>query len=180
MKKPADSPKPAGSVRGRDSRESWLVRWHAERTDVDRMNIAINGRLIRLGPAFEAFRAPALASMGLTPEVSDLIISLLRNGPPYELSAGALADEATYPLTTTGGLTYRIDRAEKLGLVKRRRDSKDRRSVIVGLTEHGLALANQNVNVHMDLMQQCLEDFTENERATLARLLQKLLIGIGA
>jgi DNA-binding MarR family transcriptional regulator len=136
--------------------------------------------MIRLAPAFESFRAEALASMGLTPETSDLIISLLRAGPPHELNAGALAVESTYPLSTTGGMTYRIDCAEKLGLVQRRRDTKDRRAVIVGLTKKGLALANHDVDVHMKLIAQYLDDFTDDERAVLAHLLQKLLVGLGA
>lgn len=163
-----------------DSREAWLVRWHAERTDIDPTDIAILGRLIRLGPAFESYRGEALASMGTTPEVSDLIISLLRSGRPYELNAGALALEATYPLSTTGGMTYRVDSAEKLGLVERRRDAKDRRAVIVRLTLKGLALANKNVDIHMKLVAQFLADFTDDERASVAHLLKKLLIGLGA
>jgi DNA-binding MarR family transcriptional regulator len=175
---PAPSSSSVGQRRG--SIEPWLKRWHVERADIDRTNVAILGRIFRLGPAFESFRARALSSMGSTPEISDLIISLLRSGPPYELNAGALSLEATFPLSTTGGMTYRIDSAEKLGLVERRRDSKDRRSVIVGLTEMGLALANQDVDVHMKLVAQFLHDFTDNERRSLANLLQKLLIGLGA
>jgi DNA-binding MarR family transcriptional regulator len=83
-------------------------------------------------------------------------------------------------LSTTGGMTYRIDCAEKLGLVQRRRDTKDRRAVIVGLTKKGLALANHDVDVHMKLIAQYLDDFTDDERAVLAHLLQKLLVGLGA
>src|ERR1700674_2280490 len=83
----------------------------------DRIAIAMIGRIIRMNATFETHRAPALSSLGLTPEVSDLIISLLRVGPPYELNAGLLAQQATYPTSTSGSMTYRIDRAEALGLV---------------------------------------------------------------
>jgi DNA-binding MarR family transcriptional regulator len=160
--------------------ESWLANWHAVRSDIDPIGIAILGRIIRLSPAFESYRAHALSSLGLTPEVSDLIISLLRNGPPYEMNSGCLSLESTYPVTTSGGVTYRVDSAERLGLVTRRRATKDRRGVIVALTEKGLELANHDVDVHMELVDRFLRDFSEEERAVLAQLLQKLLAGFGA
>jgi DNA-binding MarR family transcriptional regulator len=112
--------------------------------------------------------------LGLTPEVADLIISLLR-GTPHELPAGSLSPESTFPLSTTG-VTYRVDSAEKLGLVNRRRDDKDRRSVIASLTKKGLDLANREVDMHMELVAR-LAEFSNDDRSTLAQLLQRLLKG---
>ena len=108
----------------------------------------------------------------MTPEVADLIISLLR-GTPHELPAGSLSPEST--LSTTG-VTYRVDSAEKLGLVNRRRDDKDRRSVIASLTKKGLDLANREVDMHMELVAR-LAEFSNDDRSTLAQLLQRLLKG---
>ena len=155
--------------------ELWLSDWYASRPDVDPEIIAIFGRIIRLSSGFERFRAPVLDELGLTPEVSDLTISLLRTGPPYELNAGALTAQATFPVTTTGAMTYRIDRAEALGLVERRRDPTDRRGVIVRLTKKGLASANHNVDLHWEFMQRVLSEFSPQDRAQLGELLQKLL-----
>jgi DNA-binding MarR family transcriptional regulator len=160
--------------------EAWLSHWYAVRPDIDPLGIAILGRIIRLGPAFESHRAAVLASLGLTPEVSDLIISLLRRGPPHELPAGSLSPESTFPLSTSGGMTYRVDSAEKLGLVNRRHDDKDRRSVIVSLTKKGLDLANRDVDMHMELVARLLGEFSNVDRSTLARLLQRLLKGLEA
>ena len=159
-------------------RELWLSNWHSVRTDIDPVAIAILGRIIRLNPAFEAHRAAALAALGLTPEVSDLIISLLRSGPPHALNSGALSPEATYPISSSGAMTYRVDRAEALGLVERRRDPQDRRGVLVGLTIKGLDLANRDVDAHMELTANFLASFSAAERAALSRLLQKLLAAL--
>ena len=145
------------------------------RPDVDRFAIAINGRMIRLNASFQLYRASALASLGLTPEVSDLVISLLRIGPPHELKAGLLAEQATYPLSTSGSMTYRIDRAEQLGLVERHRDPNDRRGVMVRLTSRGLDVANRDVDVHVSLMREVLSRFSSEDQAKLADLMQTLV-----
>lgn len=158
--------------------ERWLANWLTVRRDIDPLSIAIVGRIFRLYPAFEAFRSAELSALGLTPEVSDLIISLLRNGPPYELNVGALRQEATFPLSSSGAITYRIDCAERQGLVERRRDGKDRRGVIVALTPKGFALANRDVDLHMRLVERFLTDFSFEERTMLATLLQKLILGL--
>jgi DNA-binding MarR family transcriptional regulator len=160
---------------GQRQPELWLRDWYASRPDVDPESIAIFGRIIRLSSGFERFRAPLLDALGLTPEISDLTVSLLRAGPPYELNVGALTAQATFPVTTTGAMTYRIDRAEALGLVERRRDPSDRRGVIVRLTKKGLASANRNVDVHVEFMQRILLEFSSEERVQLSELLQKLL-----
>jgi DNA-binding MarR family transcriptional regulator len=160
------------------AREPWLSSWQAVRADIDPLGIAILGRLIRLAPTFEAFRADTLAELGLTAEVSDLIISLLRNGPPYELNLGALGPESTYPVSSSGAMTYRVDNAERLGLVERKRDAKDRRGVMVALTPKGLELAHRNVDVHMLLVEKFLAGFSADDRASLGRLLQRLIEGL--
>ena len=160
------------------AREPWLSAWHAVRPDIDPLGIAILGRLIRLAPTFEAFRADTLAELGLTPEVSDLIISLLRNGPPYELNLGALVPESTFPVASSGAMTYRVDNAERLGLVERKRDAKDRRGVMVALTPKGLELAHRVVDVHMVLVETFLAGFSPDDRASLGQLLQRLIVGL--
>ena len=118
-----------------------------------------------------------LDELGLSPEVSDLTVSLLRAGPPHELTAGALTAQTIYPVSTTGAMTYRIDRAEALGLVERLPCPKDRRGVIVRLTKKGLVSANRDVELHVEFMRRVLLGFSQQERAQLTKLLQKLLEG---
>jgi DNA-binding MarR family transcriptional regulator len=166
---------PFGVERTNSMPEPWLENWFAVRPDLDRIAIAMIGRIIRMNSTFETHRAPALASLGLTPEVSDLIISLLRVGPPHELNAGLLARHATYPTSTSGSMTYRIDRAEALGLVERHRDPKDRRGVIVRLTAHGREIANRDVDLHMTLMREVLSRFDPGDLPKLADFMKTLL-----
>jgi DNA-binding MarR family transcriptional regulator len=157
------------------SPEPWLADWISLRPTIDRHAAALVGRIIRINSAFQARRTPLLASLGLTPEVSDLVISLLRIGPPHELKAGLLAQQATYPLATSGSMTYRIDRAEALGLVERVRDPNDRRGIIVRLTTRGFDVANQDVDAHHAWMRDVLSHFEPADLPEVDRLLKKLL-----
>jgi len=167
----------ANPLRKRPSPEAWLEGWRSERPDVDLQFFAIFGRIIRLSCGFDRFRAPVLRELGVTPEISDLIISLLRSGEPYELNCRELAEQATFPVTTSGAMTHRIDCAEALGLVERRRDLRDRRAVLVGLTKKGLRAANLNVDLHIRFLREILGDFSATERTQLAAILKKLLTG---
>jgi DNA-binding MarR family transcriptional regulator len=152
--------------------EPWLQNWYAVRPDIDPNGIALIGRLFRLPRAWEKYRSGALRTLGVTPEVSDLTTSLLRSGEPYELSATELSNEATL---TSGAMTYRIDRAEALGLVERRRSTSDRRGVNVRLTPAGIASANRNVDLHMELGAKLVGAFEAEDARELLRLLKALL-----
>ena len=68
-----------------------------------------------------------------------MLSALRRQGPPYQLSPGALL-RAT--LVTSGTMTNRIDRLTEAGLVARRPDPLDRRGVIVRLTDQGIAVVD--------------------------------------
>ena len=156
--------------------EPWLGQWQKVRPDIDPSKFAINGRLIRLLRSFERQREKLLESIGLTLETSDLLISLLRSGAPEGLSATELRSAATFPIDTSSAMTYRIDRAQSLGLVERRRSDTDRRGVIISLTERGRDLAQKDVELHMTLMDTLLADFSDTERATLSELLGRFLV----
>src|SRR5271154_5194308 len=138
--------------------ETWLGQRQKVRPDIDTAKFAINVRLIRLLPSIEPQRETRLGSMGLTLEPSDLLISLLRSGAPAGLSATELRSAATFPIDTSSAMTYRIDRAQSLGLVERRRSETDRRGVIISLTDRGRDLAQKDVELHMTLMDTLLAD----------------------
>ena len=63
---------------------------------------------------------------------------LLQRIPEHAARPSDLANALTM---TTGGMTKRLDRLEKAGMVRRDRDPVDRRGVVVVLTELGLRTA---------------------------------------
>jgi MarR family 2-MHQ and catechol resistance regulon transcriptional repressor len=83
-------------------------------------------------------------------------------------------DIATKILKSTGNITLVIDNLEKLGLVRRVRDSDDRRYLTVHLTETGTALI---AKVFTDVEAAIVAEFaalTEEEQKILGSLCKKL------
>ena len=83
-------------------------------------------------------------------------------------------DIAAKILKSTGNITLVIDNLEKLGLVRRVRDSGDRRYLTVHLTETGTALI---VKVFADVEAAIVAEFsslTEEEQEILGSLCKKL------
>ena len=64
----------------------------------------------------------------------DVLSALRRVGPPYHLSPGQLLAQT---LVTSGTMTNRLNHLEQRGLVRRKPDPKDARSVRVWLTVDG-------------------------------------------
>ena len=86
----------------------------------------------------------------------DVLTALRRSGAPFRRTAGELADSG---LISSAGVTLRIDRLEKDGLILRERDPQDRRVVHSRLTDEGLSTIDELFSEHL-----------ENERRMLAGL----------
>jgi DNA-binding MarR family transcriptional regulator len=82
-------------------------------------------------------------------------------------------------MITTGAITHRVDRAEAKGLVERVRDSADRRSVRIRLTDRGLALVDEVVASHLANEARLLASLDPDQREQLAALLRILLEDLG-
>jgi len=77
-------------------------------------------------------------------------------------------------MVTSGAVTKRVDRLERVGLLAREPDPRDRRGVLVRLTPQGLELVNQAVEQHVANEERLLASLTRKDREQLARLLRKL------
>jgi DNA-binding MarR family transcriptional regulator len=89
-----------------------------------------------------------------------------------------LTDLSRHLLVTAGNLTGIIDRMEKLQLVKRIPDSKDRRVIRVQLTGKGKQLAKTVIPRHAKDIDHLFSVLNEKEIARLRGLLDKLLRGL--
>ena len=111
----------------------------------------------------------------VSPGEFGVLIELRLAGPPYKLTPTQLHNRL---LVTSGGMTGRIDRLEKRGLLCRLPDPGDRRSILVELTESGHELIEGASHTHFRIMEQLTEGLTSEERECLAGLLSKLLFDI--
>lgn len=148
-----------------------LAAWRRERPDLDFSAAAITLRLVLLGKYVEEHAARSFAPFGLQPWEVDVLSSLRRQGPPYTLSAGELARSV---LLTCGAMTHRLDRLQERGLVERRPSAEDRRSVLVTLTEQGLALTEEALARRLADVRALVGVLGEAERDLLEALLRRL------
>ncbi|MFI0975786.1 MarR family winged helix-turn-helix transcriptional regulator [Streptomyces sp. NPDC021093] len=161
-----------------DAVDDIVGQWTKERPDLaDALwPVQVLGRLQRLGVALEKeFRAFA-AERDLELGEFDVLSTLQRSGPPYELTAGAFRKAA---MVTSGAITNRIDRMEAKGLVERVRGTEDRRSVKIRLTERGHEITRAYMADHLAAEARMLDSFDREECEDLARKLRGLLISLG-
>jgi len=140
----------------RDEVDDLVTAWRAQRPDLDVEPMQVLSRISRLARHLDLARRGAFADHGLETWGFDVLSALRRQGPPFQLTPGALL-RAT--LVTSGTMTNRIDRLAAAGLVRREPDPRDKRGVLVTLTEQGLARADA-----------ALADLLRRERALLAGL----------
>ena len=150
-----------------------LEQWAQERPDLDASPIGVIGRIFRLSSIFQREVQEVFSSFGLHRGEFDVLATLRRTGEPYRLNPSELSNAL---MVSSGGMTNRLDRLEKAGLIARRPDPNDRRGSQVGLTEEGLRLVNEVVTEHVNNEHRLLGALSETERDALADLLRELLL----
>lgn len=152
-------------------------QWRRELPDLDTEPMTILGRAYRLSNLVRPSIEATFASFGLERGEFDVIGTLLRSGPPHRLTPTELY---TLLLISSGGLTHRLDRLEKAGLIRREKSASDGRSVLVALTDAGRTLAEQAFRADMANEAAFLQGLDADERGSLAALLRKLVNSVEA
>ena len=142
----------------------WLAGGPSGRTWTSR-RMQVLSRLSRLARHLDRARRAAFAAHDLEPWEFDVLSALRRQGPPYQLSPGALL-HAT--LVTSGTMTNRIDRLAAAGLVSRHRDPQDKRGVLVALTERGKQAADAALAGLLDRERELLAGLAAGQQDELA------------
>ena len=143
-------------------------QWLRQRPDLDGFSMAVIGRLGELSQVITRDHLlPFFTEHGLQAGEFDLLATLLRSGEPYALMPTALYESA---MISSGGMTSRIDRLEKAGLIERRKHPSDRRGVLVALTSAGFELIDGILEAHVANLQRVLSGLTAAEQRTLHEL----------
>ncbi|MFI7452130.1 MarR family winged helix-turn-helix transcriptional regulator [Nonomuraea sp. NPDC049714] len=159
-----------------DAVDALTAQWRRERPDVDVWPMEVVGRVSRLSRLLERGLRDLFAEHGLESFEFDVLATLRRSGAPYELTAGALLKAA---MVTSGAITNRIDKLEAKGLVQRVRDSGDRRTVRIRLTERGRELIDELLTAHVANEARLLSGLAPADRDHLVALLRGLLESLG-
>jgi DNA-binding MarR family transcriptional regulator len=156
----------------RDEVDELVAGWRTERPDLDLQPLQVLSRVSRLARHLDRARTAAFAAHGLQAWEFDVLSALRRQGPPYQLSPGALL-RAT--LVTSGTMTNRIDGLARAGLVSRHPDPSDKRGVLVELTPRGQAAADAALADLLRSERELLNGLDGAQQRELAALLRILL-----
>ena len=146
-------------------------QWARALPDLDTQPMTILGRAYRLSNLVRPSIEATFADFGLDRGEFDVIATLRRSGPPYRLTP---TDMYSALMISSGGLTHRLDRLEKSGLIRRERSAEDKRSFEVALTDEGIRRAEAAFREDMKRELGHLDGLDQDERRALAGLLRKL------
>ena len=142
-----------------------LGGWRHARPELEVGPLQVTGRLSRIGPLLARRQESVFSRFGLNRGEVGALSALRIAGPPHRLSPTRLGRGL---MLSSAGMTSRIDRLERRGLVRRLPDPDDRRGVIVELTDQGLEVVDTAVAAIAVSDQELLERF-ESGRARPAR-----------
>ncbi|CAM5317826.1 putative HTH-type transcriptional regulator PecS [Streptomyces afghaniensis 772] [Streptomyces afghaniensis] len=149
-----------------------IDQWATVRPDLDTAAMEVFGRIYRLSRAMGDRTEKAYARFGIGRGEFDVLATLRRADEPYTLSPRQLS--ATLMLTT-GGMTGRLDKLERAGLLRRSPDPHDRRGLQVTLTDKGLELIDEAVGAGVAVQTEALSGLDAEQAGQLAELLRELL-----
>jgi DNA-binding MarR family transcriptional regulator len=160
-----------------DEVDELVAQWHTQRPDLDVSPMHVLSRVTRLARHLDIARRSAFASHGLETWEFDVLAALRRVGPPFQLTPGALL-RAT--LVTSGTMTNRVDRLAEAGLVRREPDPRDRRGVLVTLTDAGQARVDAALADFLHSERTLLSGLDDRQRELLSAMLRTLLAPLDA
>jgi DNA-binding MarR family transcriptional regulator len=160
--------------RRQDSIDEMVESWQPELPGID---LEIEAAVQRIQWIFRALRRrmdETLADHDLSYEEWGLLGHLKLAGAPYTSTPGKLAEKQGL---SSGAMTNRLDRLEQAGLIRRRPDPDDRRSLQVELTAKGHKAWLETVHAQAAKEAVIGAALNGRELAQLNNLLRKVLSG---
>lgn len=150
-----------------------VAQWAIEFPDWELAPMEALGRLGETATIIDTRHiSPLFAEYGLQRGEFDVLAALRRSGAPYELTPSRLFE---ITMSSSGGMTARLDRLEKMGRVERRPNPDDRRGVLVRLTPSAVELIETVTPAHLANEARLTSCLTADELSQFSGLLKKLL-----
>ncbi len=147
------------------------AQWAREAPQLDTSAIAILGRVTRVSNIAGREIERVFEAHNLERGEFDVLATLFRAGPPYELTPTDLYRQL---LISSGGLTHRLNCLERAGLIVRTPSSDDKRSRRVRLAKSGRERVVAAYRDDLALESKLLDGLDPADRAALIALLRKL------
>jgi DNA-binding MarR family transcriptional regulator len=143
--------------------------------DLEVAGLPITGRVLRLAQVLQLRREQLLSQFGLSVPDFDVLASLHRKASGGPLN---VRDLQRAMMLSSSGITKRLDRLEKSGMVSRHPDPADRRGVLIELTAAGRELIDEAIpavtRFETELVRQALG--SERDRLRVEAGLRQLLL----
>lgn len=152
-----------------------LGGWLDARPELEVEALQVTARLSRIGPLLAKRQETVFDRFGLNRGEVGALSALRIAGPPHRLSPTRLGKGL---MLSSAGVTSRIDRLERRGLVHRLPDPDDRRGVIVELTDKGLEVVDAAVAALASSDRELMSRLDPEEIGQLQVLLRKFLGGL--
>lgn len=133
--------------------------------------------VFRLSRIAEDRLGAAYATFGLSLGEVEVLAALRCSGAPYTLAPRQLCEAVKM---TTGGMTGRLDRLERAGLLRRSPDPHDRRALRVTMTDEGMRVIDEALDAGLTTQAGMLSALNAEESPQLAKLLQALVTAMDA
>ncbi|WP_422734720.1 MarR family winged helix-turn-helix transcriptional regulator [Micromonospora sp. WMMD558] len=156
----------------RDDVDGIVEQWRRERPGIRPEPMAVFGRIYRLARLVGDEQERTYARWSISRGEFDVLAALRRAGAPYALPPKALAASM---MLTSGGMTGRLDRLERAGLVRRSPDPADRRGLQVTLTDAGRELVEEAAEAGLAVQRRLLDVLPPEDQERLGDLLRTLL-----
>jgi DNA-binding MarR family transcriptional regulator len=124
--------------------------------------------ILRTSQAVGRWIAESLKPSGLTPTQFN-VLRILRGARPEALACGAIAERM---VNHDPDLTRLLDRLEAAGLAEKRRDTGDRRVVMVNITQDGVAAVERASRVIQERLRRELAHLGTRRLETLHELME--------
>ena len=121
-----------------------IQTWAEQRPDLDFASMSLSLKLTSVVRAVSYEIARQLEETGINLGEFDVLATLRRHGRGAKLTPKEIA-AATF--VTPSGLTSRLARLEKMGLITREADPSDGRGALIKITAAGKRLADQGIEI---------------------------------
>jgi DNA-binding MarR family transcriptional regulator len=147
-------------------------QWRRALPDLDTRALGVTHRITAIATSINRDAEAVFSPLGVTGATFDVLAALYAAGPDHQLSPSQLYKGR---LVSSGGMTARLDLAEAAGLVARSRDQRDRRGVVVTLSDAGVRVVTAGVTALLDRERHLGAAVSVQAREAVTRLLAKLL-----
>jgi DNA-binding MarR family transcriptional regulator len=152
--------------------------WSDERPDLNFASMELSLKLNSIVRAVSDELARQLEDLGINLGEFDVLATLRRHGRGAKLTPKEIA-AATF--VTPSGLTNRLARLEKMGLISRQADPRDGRGALIKITTAGKRVADRGIEIVVSTQDRYMNELSEQMKKgldqSMTRLLKTLEVG---